>query len=149
MQTSVSALKGDIFLLPFALERRQSFVDLADVAEVVAKIAAEQEVHWGATYELSSEDCLTAHEVAAAMTRILQRPLRATQTDVEQFLREYLVNVPADRIPYQRKALAGLCGWYNRHDFVGNANVLAMLLGRRPVRYAAFAERTFARARRE
>lgn len=33
--------------------------------------------------------------------------------------------------------------WYDRHDFIGNANVLRMLLGRDPTSFAAFVRKRF------
>lgn len=66
------------FRLSFDLNRRQALVDLEDVAEVLAKVLCEGRAHYGATYELTSDDNLTGHEIAAALSQATGRQVAAT-----------------------------------------------------------------------
>ena len=48
----VPAFEHGVFRLSWSLDRRQSMVDVADVAEVAAAVLADSGRHAGATYEL-------------------------------------------------------------------------------------------------
>lgn len=148
MQASIGGYSahGDTYALGWVLERRQSLVDLNDVAEVVTKVLVEGEVHHGATYELCSADCLTAHEIAQALSEATGRTVTARMIPwSEKAYRAFFRTDDLDSVRYGVAAFETLNGWYDRFDFVGNSNVLRMLLGREPTRYAEFARRFLAR----
>lgn len=129
-------------MLGFDLGRRQALVDLEDVAHVLARVLREGPLHYGATYELSSHDNLTGHEIAASLSRATGRTVVAERSriDDEQLARFFGVSDLA-LVAYQVETLKAVNAWYDRHDFVGNGNVLRMLLGREPTSYADFARR--------
>lgn len=132
------------FVLGWDLDRRQAMVDLDDVAEVAVTVLSEGERHDGATYELACGDNLTAHDLAAALTEVFGRPFTA---------RRYVPSYePAPEIfgyydeahtRHQMEVYKVVNDWYDRHDFVGNGNVLGLLLGRRPTSFAEFARKHF------
>lgn len=144
MQMSVQGYLADrgVFMLGFDLGRRQALVDLEDVAHVLARVLREGPLHYGATYELSSHDNLTGHEIAASLSRATGRTVVAERSriDDEQLARFFGVSDLA-LVAYQVETLKAVNAWYDRCDFVGNGNVLRMLLGREPTSYADFARR--------
>ena len=144
MQMSVQGYLADrdVFVIGFDLDRRQALVDLEDVAEVLAKVLREGRVHYGATYELTSSDCLTAHQIAEAISHATGRRVTAQllHVDDEQLEKFFGVN-DLSHVRHQVTTLKTVNAWYNRFDFVGNANVLRMLLGREPTSYLEFARK--------
>jgi uncharacterized protein YbjT (DUF2867 family) len=145
MQMSVQGYVADrgVFMLGFDLDRRQALVDLEDVAETLAKVLLEGRTHYGATYELTSYDNLTGHEIAAALSKATGRQVVALQskTSDEQLARFFGVE-DLSQVSYQVNTLKAVNAWYSQFDFIGNGNVLRMLLGREPTSYLDFARRT-------
>lgn len=146
MQMSVLGYRADrgVFMLGFNLDRRQALVDLEDVAAVVAKVLGEGSVHYGATYELTSNDCLTGHEIAECLSQATGRKVAAHYAQISDEQLAVFFGAPdLSRVSYQVNTLKAVNRWYDRFDFIGNGNVLRMLLGREPTSYLAFARRVF------
>lgn len=146
MQMTVMSVLLDqgLYLLSFPPDRRHALVDLADVAEVATKVITEGPAHYGATYELSSADNLNALEIATVLSRILDRPITAQQIE-SSF--EHLAALDDANRQYQTDILTTIFRWYGTHDFIGNPNVLAMLLGREPTSFSSFCARYYAQPR--
>lgn len=144
MQMSVLGYiaEHDVFMLGFDLQRRQALVDLDDVAEVLARVLREGSVHYGASYELSSHDNLTGHDIAERLSQATGRRVvaRLSHIDDEQ-LAGFFGTTDLAAVSYQVKTLKAVNAWYNTFDFIGNGNVLRMLLGREPTSYLEFARR--------
>ena len=144
MQMSAQGYLADrgVFILSFDLDRRQALVDLEDVAEVLAKVLREGRAHYGATYELTSDDNLTGHEIADALSRATGRPVATMLSphSDEQFKAFFGVD-DLSLVSYQVDTLKAVSAWYDRFDFMGNGNVLRWLLGRTPASYFDFAKR--------
>jgi uncharacterized protein YbjT (DUF2867 family) len=137
------AFANGVFLLSWALDRRQSMVDLGDVTEVAAAVLASSEKHAGATYELVAPGRYTAHELAKIISGVAGREVIAEQIDSETFLKASLGADSPSQFPYQARLLRAISNRYSRHDFIGNPNVLTWLLGREPTTFEQFAQRTF------
>ena len=118
-------------------DRRQSVVDIGDVAEVVATVLTHSEDHLAATYELSGSERLTAHDMAGIIGKVMGRAIPVNEIDVETFLRALFGDGATG---HQEQAVRSLNTCYSAHDFVGNANVLRWLLGREPRSYEAFVQ---------
>lgn len=132
------------FLLGWDLTKRQALVDLDDVAEVVAKVVREGRPHHGATYELSSDDNLSGHEIAEALTVALGRPFKAHQFPHSYAaMPEILGHYDEAHSRHQMSVFKVVNEWYGRHHFVGNGNILRMLLGREPTSFVEFARKRF------
>ncbi len=134
-----------MFLLGWDLTKKQALVDLDDVAEVLAKVLAEGEAHYGATYELSSGENLSAHGIAASLTQAFGRPFKAMQ-----FKHNYSQPIPfilgeydKEHSLHQMSVFKVVNEWYDRFDFMGNSQVLRMLLGRQPNSFAEFARKRY------
>lgn len=134
-----------VFFLGWSLEKRQALVDLDDVAEVLSKIVSEGELHYGATYELSSGDNLTGHDIAASLTQALNRPFTAHKFkhNYDQPIPEILGYYDEEHSRHQMEVFKIVNNWYHRNDFIGNGNVLKMLLGRQPTSFVEFARKRF------
>ncbi len=147
MQTSQYrlAFETGVFKLIWGGPKRNSLVDLEDVAEVAAKVAVEGARHYGATYELSSGDCLSAEQMAQTISSAIGRPVKLVVEDVDQFLTTWFGSAYSrDRMASEYATFKALSDWYGTHDFVGNPNVLTLLLGRAPTTYRQFLEREYA-----
>lgn len=135
-----SILAEGRYRVPYAVQTRISMVDLEDVAAVAAKVLTEPG-HEGAIYELASSEALTQSQVAQILAQTVGRPIEAEAQDRTEWkenahragLSEYAVNT-----------LLRMFIYYEQHGFWGNGKVLEMLLGRKPVTFAEWAQRSFA-----
>ena len=149
--------KTGVFRLWWSLDRRQSLIVLDDFAEAAAKVICEGEKHYGATYELSSGDCLTAHEIAERFSRVAGRTITAEEVPADEFMVKYRKHpaiqaganagpppTPED-FPYEFKVFRAIGRHYGEHDFVGNPNVMTWLLGREPTSVEAYIRKLHAK----
>lgn len=156
---SYPVFRTEVFRLWWSLERRQSLLVLDDFAEASAKVICEGSRHYGATYELSSEDCLTAYQIAEIFAKITGRPIRAEEVSPDEFMVKYRkhpsveaklkagLTVTAKDFPYEFEVFRAIGACYTKHDFVGNPNVLTWLLGRKPTSVEGYLRNEYARFR--
>jgi uncharacterized protein YbjT (DUF2867 family) len=140
----VPAFERGVFTLSWSLDRRQSMVDVADLAEVAARVLAQSHEHWGATYELVAPGRYTAHDIARVIAGVTGREVSAERIDPEVFLEAALGVQGLHDFPYQTRLLRAISQRYSSHDFIGNPNVLTWLLGRPPTTFEQFVRREFA-----
>ena len=133
-----------VFRLSWSLDRRQSMVDLEDITDVAALVLGDPARHLGATYELAGPGRFTAHDIARVLGGVLGREVAVEQTDPVAFTRARFGGGDPVVFEYQLKLATAISARYSSHDFVGNPNVLAWLLGRAPTSYEAFARREYA-----
>ncbi len=129
------AVERGVFELSWSLERRQSLVALRDVAIVAATVLLEGQRHYGATYELASTGRYTAHDLAAIIASVLDRPVRAREIDTDTFAERVLAETDPNVAAYKLRAMRAISTRYSSNDFVGNPNVLTWLLGRTPTSF--------------
>ena len=154
---STPVFKSEVFRLWWSLDRRQSLIVLDDYAEVAAKVILEGAKHHGATYELSSGDCLTAYEIAERFSTVTGRPVRAEEVSPDEFMVKYRKHhavqakldageaVTAADFPYEFEVFRAIGACYSQYDFVGNPNVMAWLLGREPTTVEEYLRTEFVR----
>ena len=126
------AFERGVFELTWSLDRRQSLVAPADIAEVAALVLGDLEHHVGATYELASPGRYTAHDLAAIIQTVIGRPVTAAELDVEAFAVRMFGSADPTEKAYELRAMRAISARYSSNDFVGNPNVLTWLLGRTP-----------------
>ena len=132
-----SVIGDGVHGMPFGTTAKISVVDLADLAEAAALVMTTPG-HEGATYQLAGPHALSQDDMAAILTRILGRPVRAVARPFEEVRREAV----AAGLPAERIATMGLMNaYYDAHGLVGNPNVLRWILGREPTTYEAFVRR--------
>ena len=135
---------GEPFRLAWALDRRQSMVDLEDITDVAALVLGEPERHAGATYELVGPGRFTAYEIAGVLSRVLGGEVGVERMDTEAFVRARFGNGDPAVLDYQLRVIGAITAHYSRHDFLGNPNVLGWLLGRPPTSFEDFVRREYA-----
>jgi uncharacterized protein YbjT (DUF2867 family) len=146
MQTQLPppVLEADHVPFPWSVDRRQAVVDVEDVTDVAAKVMLEGQTHHGATYELSAEN-VTGHEICARLSQVVGREVTPTQFPDGAFA-DLMISIwgRTGDVTYERRVIESFCGWYDAHDFLGNPNVLRMLLGRDPTSLTEYFEREYA-----
>lgn len=116
------------FAQPWSAETRFSFVDYRDVAEVAAEALTGDRLLYG-TYQLCAEGVYDRHEIAAAMSEVLDREVRAGTTDPSEM---------GDGGPPD--GMRAMFDWYDAHDLVGTAITLRAVLGREPTTLREYLE---------
>lgn len=127
-----------VYRVPYALDTRLGMVDLEDVAAVAATVLTESG-HLGAVYELSGAEALTQIEVAAELSRGLGRPVQAELISLDEWERGARA---AGLGNYQVETLIKMFHYYEQYGLWGNPNALTWLLGRQPMTFSAFVERS-------
>lgn len=146
MQMTAMSVVPDrgLFLCGYTQDNREALVDLEDVAEVLAKVLAQGATHHGATYELTCGENPRKADLVCHLTEAFGRPFRLeSYTAPEGYRPAFFGEADADHARYQAETLAQVHAWYDRHDFIGNGNVLRMLLEREPTNFVQFCRRHF------
>jgi uncharacterized protein YbjT (DUF2867 family) len=138
------AFERGVFELSWALDRRQSVVDLGDVTDVARTVLTDSERHAGATYELVAPGRYTAHDLGAIIASVLGRPIEVRQIDADTYLRAWFGDADPAQFPHQAKVLRAISARYSSHDFIGNPNVLTWLLGRPPTTFEEYVRQQYA-----
>jgi uncharacterized protein YbjT (DUF2867 family) len=141
------AFERGVFELTWSLDRRQSLVDIGDIAEVAALVLADTERHVGATYELASPGWYTAHDLAEIIARVIGRPVVAGELDVETFATRMFRDTTGTDMTYRFRAMRAISARYSSNDFVVNPNVLTWLLGRTPTTFEHWVRAQYSRSR--
>ena len=117
-----------VFRVPYPVETRLSLVDLADLADAAA-VVLMNDGHAGATYEIAGTAPLSQAEVAAAISAVLRRHVRAEAETVDAWeMRARVAGVGE----HERSTLAAMFRYYAQHGLIGNSNTLRWVLGRAP-----------------
>ncbi len=141
-----TAFDSGVFKLSWDLNRLQAMIDLHDLAEVVVKMTNEREKHFGATYELTAPGAYSAHDIGAAIARVIGKPIAVEQVSTEGFRDSFYDDADSrNGARYQYGVFRAITAWYGQYDFVGNANVLTWLLGREPTSLESFIVREWKR----
>ncbi len=125
-----------VHVTPYPPEAAISLVDLHDVAEVAARVLTETG-HDYAVYELCGTLPLSQHAVAATLTTVLGRPVRAQEIPLAAWREQVTPVLSTERID----TLARMFTFYAAHGLCGNPQVLGWLLGRPPTSLAEFCRR--------
>ena len=130
-----------VFELSWSLERKQSLVDLVDVADVAIQVLTDPIRHGGATYELVAPGRYTAHDLGLIIERVVARPIEVREIDADTYLGAWVGDRDPARFPHEARVLRAISARYSAHDFVGNPNVLTWLLGREPTGFEEYVRR--------
>jgi uncharacterized protein YbjT (DUF2867 family) len=119
---------------------RRSLIDIGDLVDVAVKVISEGSRHYHASYDLAGPDRLTSQEIARILSRVTGREVAAIQRTPEDLLRVLFgTDQPTEALRHPFAVLRSIIRWNDEHDFIGNPNVLAWLLGRPPVSFEQFA----------
>lgn len=126
-----------VHAMPFNTEVMFNVVDLEDLAEATAIVAAEPG-HYFATYELAGVEPLSQTDMAAIISDVIGTPVAAQAISQEQLAdnaREKGFN--EDKV----EQMMLMNKHYDDCGFLGSPNVLRWILGRQPTLYREFVER--------
>lgn len=112
---------------PYTADRRMSWVDYRDVAEVAALALMDDRLVDG-TFELCAPGQPDRHEVAALASQAIGREVRATAPRFEDWADQ--IDLPGDEA--QRAGRKAMFDWYEAHALLGNPLTLTAILGRAP-----------------
>jgi uncharacterized protein YbjT (DUF2867 family) len=135
------AFTRGVFELSWALDRRQSLVDLDDVTDVAIMALTDSARHSAATYELVAPGRWTAPELGQVIGDVMGRPIDVREIDADTYARAWLGDRDPASATHQLAVLRSISARYSAHDFAGNANVLTWLLGREPTTFETFVRR--------
>ena len=116
-----------VFAEPYSASRRLSHVDYRDVAEAAVIGLLDDRLRNGC-FDLCADGGVDRHEIAAIMSKVLGKPVRAETADMGA----WLAGLPLPDDGYTRDALARMYAYYDQHGLVGNPLVLKAILGREP-----------------
>jgi len=146
MQMTVLSVlpEQDAYMCAYENDNREALVDLDDVAEVLVKVVNEGPVHYGATYELTADGNPRKADLVTALGEAFGRPFNLVKYPASfEHRPEIFGDVDEAHARHQMETLRAVHAWYDRHDFIGNGNVLRMLLGREPTSFVQFLRRYF------
>ena len=131
MQNLEASWKGILaegkFALPYSVEKKASYVDYRDVAEVAALAFTSDALAFG-TFELCAPGMLNRIEFAALMTHALGRTIEAAEIPFDDFAQK--AHLPEGPL---REGIKRMYADYNEFGFPGgNALVLQAILHRPP-----------------
>jgi uncharacterized protein YbjT (DUF2867 family) len=132
-----SIVEEGIYRVPYPAQTRLRMVDVEDVA-CAAALALTQAGHEGAIYELAGPEALTQVQVAATLSQVLGRVVRAEVIPLDAWEQRARASGLGD---YQVETLVKMFRYYERYGLEGNPNVLRWLLGRPPTPFVACVER--------
>jgi uncharacterized protein YbjT (DUF2867 family) len=114
---------------------RVSFLDLRDIAAVIARVAVAPTEHLGKTYELNGPEAITYAELAQRIARISGRPVQYIDIpEAAQRASMLGMGMPA----WQVDALLDLQRYYTGGQGGAVTDVLPQLLGRPPMKIDLF-----------
>ncbi len=126
-----------VHAMPFNVSKKLSVVDLMDLAEATAIVTASND-HLYATYELGGPEPLSQEDMAQQLTQVLGRTVEAKVISFD----DLKVDAKAKGFSDDRiEQMVIMNKHYDTHGFMGNPNVLTMLLGRRPNTYHNYISR--------
>ena len=130
-------LDTGVHSMPFNIDLKFNVADLRDLAEATA-IVATQPGHLYATYELAGPEALSQRDMAAVISRVLGRVIRAEAVTLEQVEKNARAAGAGDDRVTQMLIMNE---HYDRFGFRGNSNVLRWILGREPNTYENYVRR--------
>jgi uncharacterized protein YbjT (DUF2867 family) len=116
---------------------RTSYLDVRDIAVVVAKALVSPGEHTGKTYELNGPEAVTYAELADRITRVANRPIKYVDVP-EAAQRKSMLDLGMPE--WQVNALLDLQQYYKNGHGGEVTDVLPELLGRSPVELDQFLE---------
>ncbi|MCY3604737.1 MAG: NmrA family NAD(P)-binding protein [Gammaproteobacteria bacterium] len=123
--------------MPFNVDVKFNVADLRDLAEATAIVATEPG-HLYITYELAGPEALSQRDMAATISRVLGRVIRAEALSLEQVEKNARAAGASDDRVTQ---MLTMNRHYDQFGFRGNPNVLRWILGREPNTYENYVKR--------
>ena len=130
-------LETGIHAMPFNIDVKFNVADLRDLAEATA-IVVTNPGHLYTTYELAGPEKLSQRDMAAVISRVLGKEIRAEALSLEEVEK----NARADGASKDRVTqMLTMNQHYDQFGFRGNPNVLRWILGREPNKFQDYVTR--------
>jgi len=129
-----TVVNDGVHAMPFDVKQQFNIVDLDDLAEACAVVASSDK-HFYAVYELAGPQALSQEDMAATISNVIGKPVRAeavTWEAMEAKARKAGAN--DDRV----SQMLAMNKHYDSHGFRGNSNILEYLLGRPARRFKTY-----------
>lgn len=126
-----------IHAMPFDVSKKFNVVDLLDLADAVATVTSTMD-HVYATYELAGPESLSQTDMAAVISNEIGKDVVAEEISLgslKETGREK--GLSDDRI----EQMVIMNDHYSQHGFLGNPNVLEMVIGRPPNKFQNYVTR--------
>jgi uncharacterized protein YbjT (DUF2867 family) len=130
-------LETGVHGMPFSVSQQFSVVDLRDLAEATAMVTTSPG-HEYACYELAGPELLSQTDMAATISKLLGREIRAEAVSLDTMAEKARAKGASDDRVAQMMAMNA---HYDAHGFRGNPNVLSWLLGRPPATFEDYVGR--------
>jgi uncharacterized protein YbjT (DUF2867 family) len=126
-----------VHAMPFNVDVKFNVVDLVDLAEATARVAATTDYLYG-SYELAGPEPLSQADMARIIGEVIGKPVQAQQVPIEALrARGQAAGLSQDRIDQ----MAIMNQHYDACGFRGNPAVLEMILGRPATRFRDYVAR--------
>ena len=125
-----NVVKSGTYAEPWSAETKFTRVDFRDVAETAAIAMLEDRLLHG-TFELCAEGNLNRHDVAALMSKVLDREIQAGTVDPNKAAAQ-------SHLSAQPSSIQKMMAWYDKHGLLGNPTTLRAILQREPRTLAAY-----------
>jgi uncharacterized protein YbjT (DUF2867 family) len=130
-----------VHAMPFNVDVRFNVADLLDHAAATAAVVTEAGAHLYATYELAGPEALSQTDMAAVISKVIGRPVTARAVPLEELrAKASAAGNSADRV----EQMLAMNAHYDQHGFLGNPNILRMVLRREPTRFEDYVRRLWA-----
>ena len=139
MSSPQQAVERGVMAVPYATDQPMSVVDLAEVAEVAAKVLSENG-HLRAIYDLVGDQPLSTRNMADIVSKVAGKPVEVKQLPLESVAQKLPRDTPT--ATYEADSLERMFIYYTRHGLTGSPNVLGFVLGRPPTTYEAFVRKS-------
>lgn len=127
-----------LFPVPYHPDTRLGMVDLLNVAEAAVEVLTSKG-HEHAVYELCGAEALSQEEIAAILSRKLNRKVKVERVLIEI----WEVQARASGMnEYAISTLIKMFDYYDRYGFLGNSRTLSGLIGHNPTTFSEFIDRT-------
>jgi len=127
-----------VYQRAYSAHQKMALIDTDDLGEAAAKILTESG-YTGAIFELCGPDRLTNAEVAAILSEVSGKTIRAEKQSLEDW-KAWATG--RSWKPWSMEAYMKMCRHYDAHGYAGgNPLVLQAILGRPPGNYRDFAKK--------
>jgi len=135
------AIKSRTVALPYSPTVTLGFVDLRDVAEIVAKVATERGHRW-ATYELASSEHLSTEDIARTISLASGLVVLPGRLDVTTLVEAIAAHMdPSTFDEDSARGYRRLFEYYDQFGITGNGRILTWLLGRAATSFFGYCQR--------
>ena len=132
-----SIIREGQFQIPYQLSAKSNPIDLSDLAEIAANVLGNKK-HFAAIYSLTGPESLSTLDQAKLIGKHIDKDVEARLLEISLWTSQAKkAGLGKDAI----ETLSKMFAYYDHHDFIGNPQVLELLLERPATRFQDFLKR--------